>query len=112
MIKYGKYGQLTTFYLLSNPLTLTILHSLWKKNIQKKSFLLTRIDCTCILDKAVICNLHPDGQIDALPVSNSKVLGIFTARALLLFYALISSHLFKAQLPFFQLHEYIRNITF
>jgi hypothetical protein len=83
-----------------------------KKYTEEKLPVDSGIDCTCILDKAVICNLHPDGQIDALPVSNSKVLGIFTARALLLFYALISSHLFKAQLPFFQLHEYIRNITF
>jgi hypothetical protein len=36
----------------------------------------SRIDCTCVLDKGVICNHYPDGQIDASPASDSKVLSI------------------------------------
>jgi len=72
----------------------------------------SRIDCTCVLNKGVICNLHPDGQINAFPVSNSTIATIFTARALLLFYALVSSYLFQAQMPFFQLNNYITKVRF
>jgi hypothetical protein len=77
----------------------------------------SRIDTTCVLHKGVICNLYPNGEIGGLPqsdsrISDSRILNVYTNRALLLFYLLISSHLFQAQMPFFQLHEYAKKINF
>jgi len=42
-----------------------------------------RIDSTCVLDKGVICNRYPNGQIDALPISSSQ---IFRSTHLVLFF--------------------------
>jgi hypothetical protein len=61
----------------------------------------SRLDTTCILDKEVICNQYMSGEMDALPILNSKILSVCTNRALLLFYSLIRSHLFQAQMPTF-----------
>jgi hypothetical protein len=72
----------------------------------------SRIDSTCVLHKGVICNQYTNGEIDALPEPNSTILSVYTNRALLLFYLLISSHLFQEQMPFFQLHEYVKKINF
>jgi hypothetical protein len=83
-----------------------------KRYIEENLPIYSRIDTTCVLDKGVICNNYPNGQIDALPSSDSTIINIFTARALLLFYVLICAHLFKAQLPFFQLNDYIRKVSF
>jgi hypothetical protein len=72
----------------------------------------SRIDSTCVLHKGVICNQFPSGVLDALPEPNSVIANVYTDRALLFFYLLISSHLFQAQMPFFQLHEYVKKISF
>lgn len=72
----------------------------------------SRIDSTCVLHRGVICNQYPGGVLDALPEPNSVITSVYTPRALLLFYLLISSHLFQAQMPFFQLHEYVKKINF
>jgi hypothetical protein len=83
-----------------------------KKYVEENLPVHSRIDCTCVLNKGVICNRYPDGQISALPASNSTILPIFTARALLLFYALMSSNLFQAQMPFFQIYNYLSKVHF
>ena len=71
----------------------------------------TRIDSVCVLDKGVICNKHPDG-IDALPGPNSVYYAVQTSRALLLFYTLICTHLFQAELPSLRLNPYVDKIIF
>jgi hypothetical protein len=72
----------------------------------------SRIDTVCMLEKGVICNVYPNEQIDALPGCGSQLRCIPTARALLLFYSLVGAHLFKAQIPFFDLREYLLKVPF
>jgi hypothetical protein len=72
----------------------------------------SRIDTICVLEKGVICNEYPDGKFDALPGLGSQLRVIPTSRALLLFYSLVGLHLCKAQLPFFELHDYIAKLPF
>jgi len=72
----------------------------------------SRIDTVCVLEKGVICNVYPNEQIDALPGCRSQLRCIPTTRALLLFYSLVGVHLFKAQIPFFDLHEYLLKVPF
>jgi hypothetical protein len=75
-----------------------IASAMQKKYVEENLPVHSRIDCTCVLNKGVICNRYPDGQI--------------TARALLLFYALMSSNLFQAQMPFFQIYNYLSKVHF
>lgn len=72
----------------------------------------TRIDSSCVFKKGVICNGIHDGVLDALPTPNSKVVCVYTERALLLFYILISQHLFQAQMPFFNIMDYTQGVNF
>jgi hypothetical protein len=51
-------------------------------------------------------------QIDALPTLNSGILDVYTDRALLFFYTLITSHLFQARMPYFRLNECIGKVKF
>lgn len=91
----------------------TLAHAMEKKYADENTPTHSRIDTICVLNKGVICNRYENGQIDALPARGSRLECIPLQRsALLLFYSLIGSHLFRAQIPFFQLHDYIAKVSF
>lgn len=71
----------------------------------------SRIDCVCILDRAVFLNRHPDGSQDALPGPDTTFAYYETPKALLLFYTLIAHYLNQATLPRFRFSDYIKNVN-
>jgi hypothetical protein len=88
----------------------TLASAMEKKFAKDMAPLHSRIDTICVLEKGVICNEYQNGQWDALPGHGSRLTCIPTLDALLLFYTLIGSHLFRAQLPFFQFHDYVAKV--
>lgn len=71
-----------------------------------------RIDCICVLNRGVICNINANGLYGALPEPNSKLFVCNTKRALLLFYALTSNYLNQARLPIFRFKDYLGQLRF
>lgn len=69
-----------------------------------------RIDTICVLDKGVIANQLPDGSLNVTAELPAKITAAYTKRALLLFYTLMGSNLFHAELPKFHLHPYVEKV--
>src|SRR5260370_751632 len=67
----------------------------------------SRIDCVCILDRAVFLNRRHDGSQDALPAPDTEFGYYETPKALLLFYTLIAHYQNQASLPKFRFSDYI-----
>lgn len=81
-------------------------------NFQQADDIHKRIDAICVLEKGVILNQGPDGMFSALPVPGSRAVASFTSKPLMLFYALISVILNQANMNFFNLMPYIKNMNF
>jgi len=71
-----------------------------------------RIDTVCVLEKGVICNQTVKGMFDALPQPGANLFVCPTQRALLLFYALLSTLLNQAWLPDIQIVHYLGKMEF
>lgn len=68
----------------------------------------SRIDSMCVLDKGVICNELADGKLSVVPGEGSRLVGVYTEHALLLFYMLASHLLNQAKIrPAFNFNAYI-----
>lgn len=81
-------------------------------NYQQADDIPKRIDAICVLKKGVILNQGPDGMFSALPEPGSKAIASSTSKPLMLFYALISVILNQANMNFFNLMPYIKNMKF
>ena len=72
-----------------------------------------RIDMVCVLKKGVILNRLLNGTFDALPSDNSQLGYCKSDKALLLFYALISTYLNQAHMADpFNFVKYIGNVNY
>jgi len=80
--------------------------------LQNNSPLEKRIDCICVLNKGVILNRTPDGNVSALPTAESSLAYIETAKPLLLFYTMVSVILNQAEMDYFNVLPYLRNMKF
>jgi len=81
-------------------------------NIQEVDEIYKKIDTICVLEKGVILNQRLDGMFSALPEPGSKAIASSTSKPLMLFYALISVILNQANMNFFNLMPYIKNMKF
>jgi len=81
-------------------------------NYQQADDIPKRIDAICVLEKGVILNQGPDGMFSALPGPGSKAVASFTSKPLMLFYAVVSVILNQANMNFFSLMPYIKNMKF
>lgn len=66
-----------------------------------------RIDLTCILDKGIVLNEVPSGNINALPTPDSFLCGYPTNHSLLMFHILVSQYVLQADLPPIDIKRYI-----
>lgn len=81
-------------------------------NIQEADEIYKKIDAICVLEKGVILNQRLDGMFSALPEPGSKAIASSTSKPLMLFYALISVILNQANMNFFNLMPYIKDMKF
>ncbi|MEP0824298.1 MAG: hypothetical protein HRF40_02320, partial [Nitrososphaera sp.] len=70
-----------------------------------------RIDTICVLDKGVITNQLRNGALSVTGEPPARIVSTITKRALLLFYSLITSNLFHAELPKLDLNQYIKKVN-
>lgn len=80
--------------------------------LQINSLVESRIDCVCVLNKGVILNRMPDGNVAALPTSESSLAFVETEKALLLFYTLVSVILNQAEMDYFNVLPYLQKMEF
>jgi hypothetical protein len=71
-----------------------------------------RIDMVCVLDKGVICNKLKNGEYNALPEPESRLLLCETDQSLLLFYTLMSRYINQVRLPAFNFTAYLGEMIF
>ncbi len=81
-------------------------------SLQNSNEIHKRIDAICVLEKGVIMNQGTDGMFSAIPVPGSRAVASSTSNPLLLFYALISVILNQANMKYFNLMPYIKDMIF
>lgn len=80
--------------------------------LQSNSSVEKRIDCICVLNKGVILNRTPDGNVSALPTNESSLAYFETDKALLLFYTMVSVILNQAEMDYFNILPYLGKMEF
>lgn len=76
----------------------------------EKTPLQERIDTICVLDKGLVTNQLADKSLSITSEPPAKLVSAVTKRSLLLFYTLLTSNLFHADLPKIDLNEYTRKV--
>lgn len=111
---YGKawsYWPIQHFvFAFDSPALITVRDNL--NALQNHNETHKRIDSICILEKGVIMNQTQTGMLSALPGLGSKTVVSSTPKSLLLFYVLISTILNQANMNYFNLYPYIKEMKF